>query len=252
MKIKNTRHGSGGSHFGAFGRQIMLLAPEGDGAGAAAPAIESTATTTGEPATAPAAAPSEKMLPQSQVNTLIVEAKRQAREAARKEFEPAAPKPKEPEKAPPAPTAGMMSSTDVQQLIARERAFERGASGIDGGRLARMEAAFRADNPSDVSAWTKAYREDMGFDVTTPAQPAAPAAPPQATEAPKPAATAPSAPTSPVSPTTQQGMVDLFALTEQQLGQLGPAGLRQHFEAALTVGRQQSGVPQRPKAPARK
>lgn len=207
IQIKNSSgRGVGGAHISVHGRPHICCAPEGDGNGAGAAGGETTATTTvaattGDPAPAPGAA-SEKMLPQSQVSTLIATAKREAREAARKEFEAlqsqattTTPK----KDAPPNGSAPpSVSATDVQQIIARERAIERASTGLTSSRATRMEEACRAANPSDVAAWCKSYREDMGFDAQTTATTAAPAAPaataarpPPASDRGSPAATVP-------------------------------------------------------------
>lgn len=254
MKQSNTKSGPGAAHIGfsMFGARGPLREEEGSGGSSPAP-VAPTPAAPGEPAPAPGA-PAEKLLPQSQVSTLIAEAKRETEAKTRarvlQEIEASkAPAPK------PAATKsdGSMSAEDVQNLLARDRAFTRAtaAAGLNDRQLTRMEAALKAENPPDVAAWSASYIEDLGLAKPVTPPPAAPAAPQQASEAPKPP-TAPSAPTSPVSPTMQQGLVNLFALSEQQIAQLGPGGLREHFEAALSIGRQQAGVPQRPKAPARK
>lgn len=255
MKQSNLKSGPGAAHIGfsMFGARGPLREEEGAGGSSAAPVAPSAAAQ-GEPAPAPGA-PAEKLLPQSQVSTLIAEAKREteAKTRARVLQEIEAAKAPQPAPKPTAKADGSMSAEDVQTLLSRDRAFTRATAtaNLNDRQLARMEAALKADNPPDVAAWSAAYIEDLGI-VKQVAQPAAPAAPPQAPQETAKPPTAPTAPSAPASPTTQQGMVDLFALNEQQIAQLGPAGLRQHFEAALSVGRQQAGVPQRPKAPARK
>lgn len=267
MKLTNLRRAIGAAHIGysMFGARGPLLAPEGDGAGAGSGGGESTATTattaasatTGDPATAPGATASEKMLPQSQVNTLIANAKREAREATRRELEQqqqqAAPKKEEPK---PSGNASSLSATDVQQIVARERAIERASVGLTPGRAARMEEACRAANPSDVAAWCKSYREDMGFDMTQPAQPVAPATPaaqaaPAAPAQPAPAA-APAASGGPVNPVTTGGIIDLFQLSHAQLQQLGPAGVRAELDKIRNLHHQQSGLARLPRVPERK
>ncbi len=63
---------------------------------------------------------------------------------------------------------------DVQQLIARERAFTRAAATakLTDAQFGRMERAWQADKPDDSSGWVRDYLADLGVQ-----QPTAPAAP---------------------------------------------------------------------------
>ncbi len=54
-----------------------------------------------------------------------------------------------------------------------------------------------------------------------------------------------------VNPLTAGGLVDVFALNDSELAQLGPQGLRTHFENLLTAGNRANGAPQRPTVPKR-
>lgn len=71
----------------------------------------------------------------------------------------------------PAPTPGV-SADDVQKLITRERSIERIATEnkLSDGQRRRMEVALKAENPSDVAAWSKSYLEDMGIVKAQPSQ----------------------------------------------------------------------------------
>jgi hypothetical protein len=62
---------------------------------------------------------------------------------------------------------------------------------------------------------------------------------------------APSAPSGHGLP-TQNGIVDLFSLTEQQRKDLGPAGVRKVLEQLVQIGNDQAGIPQRPKPPSQR
>lgn len=254
-KTQNLKRGAYAAHIGysMFGARGPLLAPEGDGNGAASAGstVETTtavapAPTTGDPATAPGAA-SEKMLPQSQVNTLIAQAKRDAeargREAYRKELEAQTAQPAAPKKEAAAAAPTPMTPADVQQVIARERALERAGAGLTPGRQQRMETACRAENPSDIAAWCKSYREDMGFDTT--AAPAANSAIAVETKPPPATTTVPAAVT---QGPTAFGLPDVWNYTPAQLDALGPKGLRAEFEKLTAIGLEQSGAPPRPRS----
>lgn len=249
----NLKHGPGAAHIGfsMFGARGPLLAPEDTGAGASASTgdapnttVSATATTTGEPATSPGAA-SEKMLPQSKVSTLIAEAKREAKEAARREFE-AAQQQAAPKKDPPKDQASFTQS-DFEKAIKREREIERGIAGLKPAQAARLEETVRAVNPADIAAYCKSYRDDMGFDTAAvPAQPAV-ATTPEVRPAPAAAPAAPSAHTLP----TAHGVTDLFSLTPAQIQAQTPASARKALEELWKIGNQMSGAPDRPKVPQR-
>lgn len=68
-----------------------------------------------------------------------------------------------PEGATTQPTG--MSAADVQKIVTRERALERSATEhkLTDGQRKRMEQALAADNPDDVSAWSRTYLEDVGI-----------------------------------------------------------------------------------------
>ena len=61
----------------------------------------------------------------------------------------------------------------------------------------------------------------------------------------KPPAAAPSAP-SKVDPLTNAGLVDIWNLSDAQMMQLGPAGMRDHYEKILSHAQSASGAPRRP------
>lgn len=252
MKPSNFKSGPGAAHIGfsMFGARGPLREEEGSGGGSSPAPVAPTAAAQGEPAPAPGGA-AEKLLPQSQVSTLIAEAKRdtEAKTRARvlQEIEaakaPAAPKPS-------AKSDGSMSAEDVQALLSRDRAFTRATAtaNLNDRQLTRMEAALKADNPPDVAAWSAAYIEDLG--LVKPATPtAAPAATAATLEAPKPAA-APAAPSVNALPTAH-GLPDLFAMTPAQHAALGPQGIRSALEQLWKIGNQMSGAPERPKPPQR-
>lgn len=260
MKNSNTIYRGvfgGGAHMGpgsgfAFGRRCPLLAPNDDGNGAgggggASSGTTTTTATTGDPATAPGAAGNEKSLPQSQVNTLVANARREGRESALRERQSsssttAAPKG---EAASPAP------ADDAQATISRYRAFDRavGAAGLNERQLARMEAAFNAEKPSDVSAWSTNYLEDMGLvrhnpsTSTSTSQQAAAAAETRA-----PAAAAPSSSQPSVSqPITSDGLTNIYSMTPEQFAATPATRLKELHEQNVAAAQARSGAPPIPR-----
>ncbi len=137
--------------------------------------------------------------------------------------------------APPAVGAGrLFTQLEVNQIAATAR---REGKGERAPVAAPAPAADAAPASFDYVALANAIRTAM--------------APPAPTEPAKPA-TAPSAPSGPVSPVTSNGLVDMFALTSQQIETLGAIGVRGLFEQALSVHRQQAGLPTRPVVPGSK
>lgn len=252
MKTTINKHGPGGAHIGfsMFGARGPLREEEGSGGGSSTPPPVAPPAQ-GEPAPAPGA-PAEKLLPQSQVSTLIADAKRDTEAKTRaKVLQEIADKAATPPASKPAPKGdGSMSAEDVQSLLARDRAFTRSTAKADLNerQQSRMEAAFKADAPTDVAAWCAAYIEDLGI-VKQP-----PAVAPTPSGSPAPTTPPPAAPNAPakVESATANGLPNPWALTADQIDQLGPQGCREMLEKLTTVGRARLGTPPPPKLPARK
>ena len=262
MKHTTPKHGPGGAHIGfsMFGARGPLRDEEGNGSSPAPAALPPPATATpaqGEPAPVPGAA-SEKMLPQSQVSTLIADAKRDTEAKTRtKVLQEIADKAAMPAPKPTPKADGSMSAEDVQSLLSRDRAFTRATAKADLNerQLMRMEAALKADVPADVAAWCTAYIEDLG--IAKPAtQPAALVAAPAPAPAPAPVtptpAAAPQAPTGAVNPQTTGGLVDLFNLSATQIQQMGPSGVRAELDKIRAYAHQSAGLARLPRVPERK
>lgn len=224
----------------------MLCAPEDAGGGgsggvSAAPAAAAAAPTT--PATPPAAG--ERMFTQAEVNAIVGD--RLARQRA--EQQPQAPRAPAaaPEPAKPTDVAAELAQMKQRALFADHAADYS----IPRDRRQDMYDLFAAQSPADPAAWF-AQKAPI-FGTSTPAQPAAtttsssitaPPASPPAPPAPPPAA--PSAPAK-VDHLASGGLVDIFKLTPAEIDSLGPTGIRELHERALTAAKQQSGAPPLPR-----
>jgi hypothetical protein len=141
---------------------------------------------------------------------------------------------KEPKDPKPATTGD-----DVKQLMARQRAFDRATATakLSDRALARMESAFTAESPENVSEWVKGYLEDLGIGASgasSPPQSATSPNPPPAAPAsasPGAPATAPSSPPAPPAPAPvpvadlERAKVHPNKLTADQVSRLGPKGV---------------------------
>jgi len=219
------------------------------------------AAATSEPVTPPAGgSPSAFTSEQQEAVNRIVQQRLTEDRARRPAAPPAAAAPASRAAAAPAAAATpepSMSATEVQQLIARDRAFTRvtATAGLSDRQVERMEAALRAENPADVSQWSRDYLADMKLGQPATAATTSPAtATPTATVAPtaQPApAAAPSAPSAHALPTAN-GVVDLFNMTPAQHQSMGPQGVRETLEKLWAIGNQMSGAPVRPKPPSQR
>ncbi len=153
---------------------------------------------------------------------------------------------------PPAEKPGKVTLESLQAELVETRlraAFEKRAVKLN---VPDEDADDLFENyrnkPVDArDAWLEQKAKRFMSASTTPPETASTTAAP-ATET-KPAA----APNTPgrVDPLTAGGLVDIFNLDAAQLDQLGPQGLRTHFEKLLTAGNRANGAPQRPTVPKR-
>ncbi len=276
MKIKSTQRSStGAAHLGpgsgcAFRRGPLLAPEDAGGAAGGASGGEPPATPPAPPAAPPTSAPGtapggeEKHLPQSQVNALVAQARREGREQALREAQ--APQPP----AAPPPSAKPETKKTVEEQIAdlradaredRERArFERELVRFPQVNEALTNRLFRLARAEGVAAenfgtWIAEAVTQFGFQsAPAPATPPASSATPSAPSTTTPAAPPPAAPAapSPHSLPTANGVVDLFNLTPAQLRELGPQGVRKNLEQLWAIGNQMSGAPERPKPPSQR
>ena len=151
--------------------------------------------------------------------------------------------------APFSPEQTKLVSAIVKQRLAEERSrvARRGAS-AGGAPQQPVQLAQPAAPTAPAGFDYNQFAQALVAAQQAIAQPSAP------TAAARPVAVAPgsSAGLGAVSPATQQGLLDIFNLNHQQIQQLGPNGMRQAFEAALSVGLEQAGVPRRPTTPVKR
>jgi hypothetical protein len=103
----------------------------------------------------------------------------------------------------------------------------------------------QAQRPQDLRAWMTKKAEVYGGKAAQPVS----QTPPQ--DPVKPPAAAPGAPAK-VDPVDQNGLVNIFALSEQQIAAMAPAKVREHFDKILEYARSQSGAPPVPRHSLRK
>ena len=261
---------AGAMHWGpgsgsAFGRRGPLRAPDGDGNSAGAGGGESTANAattangTGAPGTAPGAGTGEKHLPQSQVNTLVANARREGREAALREQQTTTTQQtttqqqQAPAKGAEQQQPSAMSRSDVQALMQRERAFTHATAAVapTPQQLARMEAAFNAENPSDVTAWVTQYAADMGLgkpgNQTSQSQQAGAAGTGSAAAAPS-----TSQPGQGGALITSDGLTNIYAMTPEQFAATPATKLRELHEQNVAAANARNGAPPVPRPSAKR
>lgn len=206
---------------------------------------DTTTATQVETVSAPVAPAAEaKTFTQDQLNAIV-----QERLAKDRAIRPAPQPVKPPEK-----SADKSPDSDLRAELAEMKlrnAFDKRAAKYDLSDSAseRLFKLYKAETPEDTSAWFDVTATEFGLKAPTVSNQTPGAT--SATSAPtldhvKPPVAAPAAPTK-VDPLTSAGVVDVFNLSEAQLHQLGPAGLRAEYEKILKVGQQQTGAPSRPK-----
>lgn len=269
---QTTKHGSGSAQLGpasgfAFVRG-RLLAPEGDGGAAggstggeaattASTTQPSTAATTtqGDSGTAPGGS-GEKLLPQSQVNALVAAARREGKEQAQRDAQQVTQQQaKKPEPSKSSDPSDRLAALEAELAETRQRSvFDKHAArlGLSDDLSEDLFELSKSQRPENVGEWLASKAERFNLKPAPAPSTASAATTPTAapSEPAKPPAAAPSAP-SKVDPLTGSGLVDIWNLSEAQLVQLGPAGVRAEFEKILGVARQQQGAPPRPKLPQR-
>ncbi len=111
---------------------------------------------------------------------------------------------------------------------------------------------YKMQNPSEPDWFDKKAKLFVKQPTVQPASPPpATATATAAADAPKPPPLAPSAPSGHGLP-TQDGIVDIFSMSEDQRRAMTPMGIRKSLEAMVAIGNSQAGIPQRPKPPSQR
>jgi hypothetical protein len=155
------------------------------------------------------------------------------------------------------------AAVDVEAIIERREnfAFELGRFDAPASAIARARTAFKAENPSDISGWARAYASDMGWkeraassaataNPNPTGQPPSPppggtASPPAQLTQPGPGAASSTAPGA-GDPLDSGEIIDVSKLTDAQRQKLGPEGIRKLLDRSSEVGEARSGRPPTP------
>lgn len=209
-----------------------------------AEAAEDKETPDVEPASPVAPNAPEKKWTDGDVDRIVRERlDRDRRSRTRKAKKPSAPNPKQPD-----------DGDDLEARLRAEfeatRRFDRLAlrHGLTEGQAERMFSRFQADAPDDPDAWLTRELEVWGVTPTTDKQPDRP----EETEAktlPEPRVQVPTGAPAKVNRLEADGLIDIFALTQEERAQLGPDGIRREFEKILADHQRRSGAPPVPHHP---
>jgi hypothetical protein len=242
MKTKTThRSGAGGSHIGfrMFGARGPLL-QEADAGGGSSGGSEASETAEAQTAgDKPAGSPGEaKSFTQADVDRIVKERLDKER---RKQGKPS------PAPTPPAEDGEKLSLKHLQAQLEDEktrRKFDRRVAklGLDDTAADDLFTLYQAQKPQDEDAWFESKSKLFGGQATSSQTPP---------QDPKLPAAAPSAPNK-VEAADSNGIVNIFALKPEQIAQMSPARLREHFEKILEYGRSTSGAPAVPRPSNRK
>jgi hypothetical protein len=249
-------------------RRGPLLAPEdaasgaaggssgGDGTSTPTNPPAGATTTTSESGTAPGAG-SEKMLPQSQVNALVAAARREGAEKAQRESQQSQVTTQQPKPSAPKSADDRLSALEAELEATKQRgAFDKHAAklGIADDLAEDLFELAKTQRPQDLGTWLATKAERFGAKPAPAASTSiSTTASTTVTATEKPVTPPPAAPGAPVKVDglTNAGITDIFRLSDTQISQLGPSGLRKEFEKIVELGHAQSGAPQRPKLPGR-
>ncbi len=202
-----------------------------------------TAQVTGQPVTPPA----EQKFTQDDLNRFMAKAREEGRRSATKEQ----PKP-EPVKADDGDKLTLKELKAQLDETNRRADFEKKIRrfGLDDEGADDFYDLYKAQKPSDADWFDKKAKLFVKTAVVQPApvQPAATATPAPVVANPAAALSAPSGHGLPM----QNGVTDLFSLTDQQRKDLGPMGVRKVLEQLQGIGNSDAGIPQRPKPPSQR
>lgn len=243
--------GPGGYHASITGRPMMLMMAEDAGGSGGSPGAASTTTTTSDQSgTAPTAGGNITFTAEQQqrVNAIAAAARAEGKQSAERALQQQAQPTQSQQATPPAKVT--LESLQAELAETRLRgAFDKRAAklNIPDDEVDDMFELYR-NKPADTRDTWLDGKAKRFMPVTTNTNTTTTST--TTTEA-KPPAAAPNAPGR-VDPLTAGGLVDIWALNDDQLKQLGPMGLREKFEALKTAARAASGAPPRPKLPSRR
>lgn len=211
---------------------------------------ESTATN-GTTATAPVVEVAASVaFTQEQVNAIVQQ--RLAEDRARRTKEPVvAPKPEPKVESKTSKTDEVSAMQSKLEELTLRMTFDKRAAKLDltdsaGDRLFKL---YKDERPADTAAWLDEVAKEFRL---TPQVTVTPTATTVATHVEtKPVAAAPNA-AAKVETITTDGLPSILRMTDAQLTQLGPQGVRAEFEKSMQIDRQNSGAPPRPKIAQRK
>jgi hypothetical protein len=239
--------GAGAAHasWSMFGARGPLRSPEGDNAGGAGATTDTGAATTDTAdKAAPAAAANVKTFTQADMDRIASKSRDEGRKAALKEKE----QPKQ-ETSPDVAGDKPLTMKDLRaelDTLKQRSDFDRRATkaGVEVDDLDDLFTLSQKHKPDDLDAWigtkTKFLTGKGTMNNNNTGDPTV------TVESTKPGAIAPKAPQK-VDNIAANGMVDIFALTSEQIDQLGPAGLREKLEQVTAAAAARSGAPPLPK-----
>lgn len=208
--------------------------PDPNAAAGATPPAGGTST--------PAAAPAAKTFSQEEVNQLVGRARDEGRQAALKK----APEVTEPKKETPAaagaqaPDVGALVKQALADLGMDPLAVQARAAGLNDAQIQLARAAKPSD--ADFGQWLPGWLTQVGITIKQGNGTATPTA----------TASQGAAPRKVEDMRDSSGLVDVFALSAEQVLAMGPTKLREEFEKTLSVARERSGAPPLPSALRRK
>jgi hypothetical protein len=261
---KNTNRvtsGSGSARNAAglmgFGRRLLLMVGEdannsGGGGGTGAGGESGNPPPNGNGAPAKVTFSPEQ---QAEINRIAANAREEGRKSAQNGTNRPQPQPQ-----PNNGEGGGKKTMSLEELQAKyeeseaRRVFDRHAIKLNLPDAAsdKLFKLYRADAPSDATAWFTETVETFGFGKgnVNPNQNAGNGNNGQTEQKQPP--TAPNAPNKIETPLTQNGLVDIYRVTPEQFTQLTPQQIKEHHERAVAAGNAQAGAPPLPKVLQRK
>lgn len=202
--------------------------------------LENDATDSEQPGTQPAEGAKARLYTEDEVNRIVT------KRLARVKQEPRAEVKTEADPDAKVSKRELMARIEAQDArFARQEArhsFDKTAAkyGLDDEATEILFLAFEAQKPSDAKAWFDSKVGLFGQKTVNPTN-----SPNQAVDSRPPVAAA-STPPAKVNPVTTGGVVDVFALSPEQLSTLSADDIRKHVDGMMNQTRALSGAPRLP------